>query len=66
MGGETEEWVSGGGKEQKVSGPAEIVSFVCLVLFKDGRHRVSLRFHVSVSNVNLGNEEARLVENFLT
>ena len=39
-------------------GPAEIASFVFLVLFKDGGRRVSLRFHLFVSGVNQGNEEA--------
>ena len=39
-------------------GPAEIASFVFLVLFKDGGCRVSLRFHLFVSGVNQGNEEA--------
>ena len=27
-------------------GPAEFVSFVCLILFKDGECRVGRRFHV--------------------
>ena len=44
-------------------GPAEIAIFVCLILFKDGRHRmggrrVNPRFHLFVSNPNQGNEEA--------
>ena len=38
--------------------PAEIASIVLLVLFKDGGLRVSPRFHLIVSNVNQGNEEA--------
>ena len=37
-------------------GPAEIALFVFLVLFKDGGRRVSLRFHLFVSDVNQGNE----------
>ena len=37
--------------------PAEIESFVCLILFKDGEHRVSPRFHHFVSDVNQWNEE---------
>ena len=37
-------------------GGVEILSFVLLVLFKDGRCRVSLRFHLFVSDVNQGNE----------
>ena len=41
--------------------PAEITSFVFLVLFKDGRPSVSPRFHLFVSNVNQGNER-RLCE----
>ena len=39
-------------------GPAEIASFVFLVLFKDGRPSVSPRFHLFVSDVNQGIEEA--------
>ena len=38
--------------------PAEITSFVFLVLFKDGRPSASPRFHLFVSDVNQGNEEA--------
>ena len=38
-------------------GPAEIASFVCLILFKDGGHRVSPKSHIFVSDVNQGNEE---------
>ena len=37
-------------------GPAEIASFVFLILFKDGGRRVSLRFYLFVSNVNQGNK----------
>ena len=38
---------------------AEIASFVFLALFKDGRRRLSLIFHlVFVSDVNQGNEKA--------
>ena len=39
--------------------PVEIASFVFLVLFKDGGCWVSLRFHLFVSDVNQGYEEAR-------
>ena len=39
-------------------GPAEIASFVCRVLFKDNGCRVIPRFHLFVSDVNQGNEEA--------
>ena len=39
-------------------GPAEIASFVCLVLSKDKRRRVIPIFHLFVSDVNQGNEEA--------
>ena len=40
-------------------GSAAIVSFVLQVLFKDERRRVSPRFHLFVSNINHGKEEAR-------
>ena len=37
----------------------EIASFVFLVLFKDvGGRRVSPRFHLFISDINQGNEEA--------
>ena len=36
-------------------GPTEILSFVYLVQFKDGGHRVSLRLHLFVFDVNPGN-----------
>ena len=39
-------------------GPAEIVSFVFLVLFKDGEPSLNSRFQFFVSDVNQGNEEA--------
>ena len=39
-------------------GPAEIASFVFLVLFKDEGGRVSPRFHLFVSDVNQRNREA--------
>ena len=39
-------------------GPAEITSFVRLVLFKDEGRRVSPRFHLFVFDVNHWNEEA--------
>ena len=55
--------------EQKVfPGSAEIVSFVFLVLFKDGGRRVSPGFHLFVSDVsdvlflfvsNQGNKDVR-------
>ena len=38
-------------------GPAEITSFVCLVLFKDEGCRGSPRFHFLVSDADQGNEE---------
>ena len=38
-------------------GPAKILSFVYLVQFKDGGRRVSLRFHLFVSDVDPGNED---------
>ena len=38
-------------------GPTEIASFVFLIVFKDGGCRVSLRFHLLVSDANLGNKE---------
>ena len=37
-------------------GPAEIVSFVSLVLFKNAGRKVSPRFHLFVSDVNQGNK----------
>ena len=39
-------------------GPAEIASFVFLILLEDGGRKVSPRFHLFVSDVNQGNEEA--------
>ena len=39
-------------------GPADIASFLFLLLFKDGERRVSPRFHPFVSDVNQGNPEA--------
>ena len=39
-------------------GPAEIASFVFLVLFKDGRHRPNSIVHLFVSDVNHEHEEA--------
>ena len=38
-------------------GPAEIAFYVFLVSFKDGRRRVSSRFHLFVFDVNQGNEK---------
>ena len=68
-------WVGGGRVEQKVfPGSAEIVSFVFLVLFKDGGRRVSPRFHLFVSDVsdvlflfvsNQGNKDVRWVQDLL-
>ena len=46
-------------------GPAEIPSAVFLVLFKDGRRRMSLRFHLFVFDVNQGNEETKWIQDFL-
>ena len=37
-------------------GPAEIASFVSLVLFKNARRKVNPRFHLFVSDVNQGNK----------
>ena len=37
--------------------PAEISSFVYLVKFDDGDHRVNLTLHLFVSNVDPGNED---------
>ena len=45
-------------EQKSLLGPAEISSFVCLVLFKDGEHRVSRRFYLFVSDFHQGNEEA--------
>ena len=48
-------------------GPAEIASFVFLVLFKrtvDSRRRVSTRLHLFVSDVNQRNEVAVWVQDF--
>ena len=39
-------------------GPAEIASFVFLLLFKDGGRRLNPVFHLFFSDVNQGNEEA--------
>ena len=36
-----------------------------LVLFKDGGHKMSPRFHLFVSNVNQGNEGVGWVQDFL-
>ena len=38
-------------------GPAEILSFVYLVQFKDGGRRVSLRLHLFIFDVDPGNED---------
>ena len=46
------------GSRKSCLGPAEIASFVFLVLFKDGGRRMSLRFHLFVSDVIQENEEA--------
>ena len=46
-------------------GQAEIKFFVFLVLFKDGGHKVSPRFHLFVSDVNQGNKEAGWVQDFI-
>ena len=46
-------------------GPAEITSFVFLVLLKDGGRRVSLRFHIFVSDVNQGNKKSVGIQDFL-
>ena len=39
-------------------GPAEIASFVFLVLFKDGRRRSNSIFHFFIFDVNHEHEEA--------
>ena len=39
-------------------GPVELAYFVFLVSFKDGGPSISPRFHLFVSDVNQGNEEA--------
>ena len=39
-------------------GPDEIISFVFLVLFKDVGRKVTPRFHLFLSDINQGNEEA--------
>ena len=38
-------------------GPAEISCCMLLFKFKDGGHRMSLRFHLFVSDVNRRNED---------
>ena len=39
-------------------GSAEIESFLCLIIFKDGGHRVGPRIHLCISDINQENEEA--------
>ena len=39
---------------------AEIISFVFLVLFKDGGCKVSPRFHLFVFNINQGKEDGEM------
>ena len=51
-------WVVVACSKKSCLGPAEIASFVFLVLFKDGKRRVSPRFPLFVSDVNQGNHEA--------
>ena len=60
------EWVLMTGSRKSCLGPAEIASFVFLVLFKDGGRRMSLRFHLFVSDVIQENEEAGWIQDFLT
>ena len=55
----------GGVKQKSFLGLAEITSFVFLVLFKDGGRSMTPRFHLFVSDVNQGNEEALWVQDFL-
>ena len=50
-------WVMVGWSRKSSLAPAEITSFVFLVLFKDGEQRVNPRFHLFISDVNQGNEE---------
>ena len=50
--------------EKSCLGPAEIVSFLLLVLFKNGGRRVSPRFNLFVSHVNQGNEEVGVSSRF--
>ena len=51
-------WVVVAWSKKSCLGPAEIASFVCRVLFKDNGCRMIPRFHLFVSDVNQGNEEA--------
>ena len=60
------EWVLMARSRKSCLGPAEIASFVFLVLFKDGGRRMSLRFHLFVSDVIQENEEAGWIQDFLT
>ena len=46
-------------------GLAKIASFMFLVLFKDGRCKVSPRFYLFVSDVNQGNYKAGWVQDSL-
>ena len=45
-------------RAESVVSPAEITSFLCLVLFKDRGRKVSSKFHLFLSDVNQENEEA--------
>ena len=47
-------------------GSAEIACFVFLVLFEDWGRRAGLKLHLFVSDVNQENEDAGLVQDFLT
>ena len=49
-------WVVLAWSRKSCLGPAEIVSCVFLVLFKDGGRKISLKFPLYVFNVNQGKE----------
>ena len=60
-------WIRGGGVEQKVLFKVSWNRiFLFLVLFKNGGRGLSSRFHLFVSGVNQGNEEAVWVQDILT
>ena len=49
-------WVALAFSRKSYLGPAEIVSCVFLVLFKDGGRKVSPKYHLYVFGVNQGKE----------
>ena len=59
------EWVVVVWNSTSCLGPNEIRSFVFLVLFKDGRCRVSPRFNLFVSDVNQRMKDVAWVQDFL-